>query len=152
MSRFKHFQILPVLAIAVAGAFSHGVLMPGGTAQDRDFSDSAPDGSRQQETSAVAQQEILFGLKPGPGRELVLGYCMPCHSTTLVAANHMTRENWDKTIGKMQSVNGMQPIPDDIRRQILDYLETAQRVEDRNLQASKQSPWASPLYSPNPLW
>lgn len=95
---------------------------------------------------------LIFGLKPGPGRELVLGYCMPCHSTTLVASNHKTRENWDKTITLMQSKNGMPPIPADIRKQILDYLEVAQRIEDPVLTESSKTPWATPIYRPNPIW
>ena len=91
-------------------------------------------------------------LKPGPGREFVAANCIPCHSTALVAANHMTREQWDKTITTMQQVNGMWPLPAEMRERILDYLENAQRVEDKGLDAGKQSPWATPLYRPNPLW
>ncbi|MCD8535394.1 MAG: hypothetical protein LR011_11675 [Verrucomicrobia bacterium] len=99
-----------------------------------------------------SQGDVIFGLKPGTGREYVLGYCMPCHSTTLVASNHMSRERWDATIDTMQIKNGMTPIPPDIRDRILDYLEVAQRVDDPGLNASRKSPWASPLYRPNPLW
>lgn len=94
----------------------------------------------------------IFGLKPGVGREYVLGYCMPCHSTTLVASNHMSRERWDATIATMQTKNGMAPIPLEIKARILDYLEVAQRVDDPGLNESRKSPWASPLYRPNPLW
>lgn len=104
------------------------------------------------EVDPAESADLIFGLKPGLGRELVLGYCMPCHSTTLVASNHKTRENWDKTITLMQSKNGMPPIPADIRKQILDYLEVAQRIEDPVLTESSKTPWATPIYRPNPIW
>ena len=91
-------------------------------------------------------------LKPGPGRALVVANCIPCHSTALVAANHMNRRQWDNTITTMQQVNGMWPLPSQVRQKILDYLEIAQRVPDQGLDAGKTSPWAAPLYRPNPLW
>lgn len=96
--------------------------------------------------------EKQFGLKPGPGRQLVLGHCLPCHSTAIVAANHLSRERWEDLIRQMQEKNGMQPINAETRRQILDYLEIAQRPEDAGLNAGKETPWAAPLYRPNPIW
>ena len=93
-----------------------------------------------------------YRLKPGNGVELVQANCMPCHSTAIVAANHMSREGWSKTIDIMQQKNGMWPLPRKTRNQILDYLENAQRVKDKGLEEGKQSPWATPLYQPNPLW
>lgn len=93
-----------------------------------------------------------FQLKPGKGIELVQGNCMPCHSTAIVAANHMTREGWSKTIDTMQKKNGMWPLSPVMKEQLLDYLETAQRIEDPGLEEGKRSPWATPLYRPNPLW
>ena len=91
-------------------------------------------------------------LKEGAGKALVQANCIPCHSTAIVAANHLTREGWDATITTMQEKNGMWPLPPAIRKLILDYLEVAQRPEDRGLKQGKSSPWASPLYGPNPLW
>lgn len=93
-----------------------------------------------------------FQLKPGKGMELVMANCMPCHSTAIVAANHMSRDGWSKTIDTMQQKNGMWPLSPQIRKQLLDYLEVAQRVEDPGLEEGKSSPWATPLYRPNPLW
>ncbi len=99
-----------------------------------------------------AAESLFMGLKPGEGRSLVVANCIPCHSTAIIAANHMDRQHWDKIITTMQEKNGMWPLPQSIRRQILNYLELAQRVEDPGLDAAKESPWASPLYHPNPLW
>jgi len=96
--------------------------------------------------------ERQFGLKAGPGRELVLANCLPCHSTALVAANHLNRERWSEVITRMQEKNGMRSVDDAVRARILDYLETAQRPDDAGLNAGKQTPWAAPLYRPNPIW
>ena len=101
--------------------------------------------------SAEAEANVM-GLKPGPGRTLVIANCIPCHSTAIIAANHLTREQWDRTITKMESVNGMRALTPEVRQQVLDYLGQTQRPADRDLDAGKQSPWATPLYQPNPLW
>lgn len=97
-------------------------------------------------TSAIEQ------LKPGHGREQVFAHCMPCHSTAVIVASHQTREQWDQTITKMQKQNGMWAIAPTIRNQILDYLEASQPPSEPALEKAKESPWASPLYRPNPLW
>ncbi len=97
-------------------------------------------------TSAIQQ------LKPAKGRELILANCLPCHSTAVIAATHQTREHWDQTITKMQRQNGLWPIPASIRTQILDYLEATQPPSDPGLDKGKVTPWATPLYRPNPLW
>jgi mono/diheme cytochrome c family protein len=91
-------------------------------------------------------------LKRGKGRELVAVHCIPCHSTAIITANHLTREQWDVTITTMQQRHGMWMLPPALRNQILDYLESTQRPADPGLDQGKESPWASPLYRPNPLW
>lgn len=96
--------------------------------------------------------ERQFGLKAGPGRELVLANCLPCHSTAIVAANHLKRERWAEVITRMQEKNGMRSIDEATRNKILDYLAVAQRPDDVGLNAGKQTPWAAPLYRPNPIW
>ena len=96
--------------------------------------------------------EKQFGLKPGPGRQVVLARCLPCHSTAVVAANHLSRDRWDELITQMVIKNGMPPVDAKTRKQILDYLEVAQRPEDAGLNAGKETPWAAPLYRPNPIW
>jgi len=91
-------------------------------------------------------------LKPGPGRELVLANCMPCHSTAVIAATHATRARWDELVTTMQQRHGLWPIAPQMRTQILDYLAATQPPSDPGLETAKQSPWAQPLYRPNPLW
>lgn len=99
-----------------------------------------------------ANVSAIASLKPGKGRELVAVNCIPCHSTAIIAANHLKREEWDMLITTMQKKNGMWPLLPSIRTKILDYLETAQRPDDAGLNKGKESPWATPLYQPNPLW
>jgi hypothetical protein len=99
-----------------------------------------------QNTSAIA------ALKPGPGREQVQINCIPCHSTAIITATHATRERWDELITMMQQKHGLWPIVPTIRKQLLDYLAATQPPSDPGLEAGKQTPWAQPLYRPNPLW
>jgi len=101
---------------------------------------------------AELDADRFLGLKPGKGRELVLAHCIACHSPAIIHTNHMSRKEWDKTITAMQITNGMWPLPDSVRRQILDYLEQSQRPPDAGLRLGKSSPWAAPLYRPNPFW
>lgn len=99
-----------------------------------------------QNTSAIA------ALKPGPGREQVQINCIPCHSTAIITATHATRERWDELITTMQQKHGLWPLIPTIRKQLLDYLAASQPPSDPGLDAGKQTPWAQPLYRPNPLW
>jgi len=99
-----------------------------------------------QNTSAIQS------LKPGPGREQVQINCIPCHSTAIITATHATRERWDELITTMQQRHGLWPLVPTIRKQLLDYLAAAQPPSDPGLDAGKQTPWAQPLYRPNPLW
>ena len=96
--------------------------------------------------------EWSFGLRKAPGRDHVIRNCLPCHSGAIIAANHLSRDSWEKVIDQMQKQNGMRPLPPATRTAILNYLETAQRPEDRGLSEGKKSPWATPLYRPNPIW
>lgn len=103
-------------------------------------------------TRAADNVSAITRLKDAPGKTMVVANCIPCHSTAIIAANHLTRQQWDETVTKMQKQNGMWPIAAPVRKQILDYLAVAQRPEDRGLNQGKTSPWANPLYQPNPFW
>jgi hypothetical protein len=94
----------------------------------------------------------IQSLKPGTGRAQVQINCIPCHSTAIIAATHATRERWDELITTMQQKHGLWPLVPTIRTQLLDYLAATQPPSDPALNAGKQTPWAQPLYRPNPLW
>lgn len=90
-----------------------------------------------------------WGLKTDPAMGLVLANCGNCHSPYLITHHHRVREDWEKTIIKMES-NGMTPPPDIVRKMLLDYLEKHQGPvnEDR----PKESPWGNAAFDANPLW
>lgn len=128
----RWIQVLGTLALASATLFP---------AQAGD----APPPSIQN-TSSVAE------LKDHKGRDVVLAMCMPCHSAAVITASHRSRAGWDQTITKMQKQNGMWAIPAEIRTQLLDYLEATQPPSDPGLEKARETPWANPLYRPNPIW
>lgn len=99
---------------------------------------------------ALAAQVESSGLEPGKGREVVWAVCTQCHTAEIITASHMSRETWDTTITWMQETQGMGELEPDVRALILDYLVEAQGLEDED--HGGPSPWASPLYRPNPLW
>jgi sulfite dehydrogenase (cytochrome) subunit B len=70
-------------------------------------------------------QESKIELKPGPGREVVMGYCVMCHSVDYIASNSpfMTRQVWEAEVTKMIKAYGAQ-IPAEDATKIVDYLTT----------------------------
>jgi hypothetical protein len=92
-----------------------------------------------------------MGLVAAPGRDQVLAHCVACHATALITQNHMSRERWDATLTWMQETQGLWEIPSPDRAAILDYLAATQGV-GAGSGAAEDSPWAAPLYRPNPLW
>jgi len=74
-------------------------------------------------TSVALAQESKLELKPGPGRDLVMGYCVMCHSVDYIPSNSpfMTRQVWDAEVSKMIKAYGAQ-IPADDATKIIDYL------------------------------
>ncbi len=101
-----------------------------------------------------ADQGLVEGPKPEEGRELILENCVLCHSTAIILSNHMSRERWDDTITVMQEMHNLWPLEPADRAGILDYLEATQGAsafDDVELDL-RSSPWAQPLYRPNPIW
>ena len=89
-------------------------------------------------------------LKPGQGRDIVTAACTHCHTAEIIVASHMSRKTWDTTLTWMQQTQGLVELEPDIRALILDYLVLTQGLDDEA--ESGSSPWASPLYRPNPIW
>lgn len=61
-------------------------------------------------------------LYPAEGAGVTYAYCAGCHSEMLVAQQGQTREGWEDLLQWMVEKQGMQPIPEDDRETILDYL------------------------------
>lgn len=103
------------------------------------------------QAAAVDPSDVVMGLVAAPGRDQVLANCVACHATALITQNHMSRSRWDATLTWMQETQGLWEIPAPDRAAILDYLALTQGV-DTGGAAAEDSPWAEPLYRPNPLW
>jgi hypothetical protein len=62
-------------------------------------------------------------LPEGPGREETFYACAACHNFKLVAAQGMTRAQWDDSLTWMTTRHNMADIQGADRQLILDYLE-----------------------------
>lgn len=71
-----------------------------------------------------AQADVgdVGALYPAEGAGVTYDYCASCHSTMLVAQQGQTREGWDELLEWMVNEQGMEPIPEEDRETILDYL------------------------------
>lgn len=66
-----------------------------------------------------------FGvLHPADGVEITYDVCTACHSEMIVAQQGQTREGWDELLTWMVEEQGMEPLSDSERTEILDYLST----------------------------
>ncbi|SRR5258705_8599380 len=69
-------------------------------------------------------QESPENYPDGAGREPTFYACTPCHGFKIVAQQGQTRSQWDDTLDWMTKRHGMPPIDGDLRKTVLDYLET----------------------------
>ena len=113
-----------------------------------------PSATRGQVSSASTNEDLVEGLRPEKGRELVLENCVLCHSTAIIVSNHMSRERWDEAITWMQDEHNLWPLETNDRTLILDYLEATQGESalDADQFDVRSNPWAWPLYRPHPIW
>ena len=115
---------------------------------------STPAAQRGQEPPESTTEDLLEGLRPAKGRAVVLQNCVLCHSTAIILSSYMSRNRWDEVITWMQNEHDLWPLEAGDRALILDYLETTQgesAFDDAQLNP-QSSPWAWPLYRPNPIW
>ncbi len=84
---------------------------------------------------SVAQQPPAAAFQPGqedpatypdfPGRDETFGFCAACHNFRIVAAQGMTRDQWDASLAWMTDKHGMPALDHAYRETILDYLAKA---------------------------
>ena len=74
---------------------------------------------------ARAQNEVPEDYPTGAGRNDTFYACTACHGFKLVAAQGMSRVQWDATINLMTSKHGMPLIEGSDREIVLNYLEAA---------------------------
>ncbi|HZP92515.1 MAG TPA: cytochrome c [Burkholderiales bacterium] len=72
---------------------------------------------------AFAADESGIRLKDGPGREIVEGNCVMCHSLDYIQMNSpfLDRKGWEAEVNKMIKTMGA-PIGEEDARRIVDYL------------------------------
>ncbi|HKQ24490.1 MAG TPA: cytochrome c [Burkholderiales bacterium] len=68
-------------------------------------------------------QESQLRLRDGPGRQLVEGNCVMCHSLDYIPMNSpfLDRKGWETSVNKMITVMGA-PIAESDAQKIVDYL------------------------------
>ncbi|WP_439523853.1 aldehyde dehydrogenase [Marivita sp.] len=76
------------------------------------------------QSNVVADIGDVGALYSAEGAGVTYDYCASCHSTMLIAQQGQTREGWDELFEWMVEKQGMEPIPEEDRTKILDYLET----------------------------
>jgi mono/diheme cytochrome c family protein len=59
----------------------------------------------------------------GAGREEAFYACTACHNFKLVAAQGMTRRQWEESLALMRQRHNMPPLEGNDRKLVLDYLE-----------------------------
>ncbi len=90
-------------------------------------------------------------LKDGPHVELVREQCLACHEDSYITSAEFDRETWDEMLDVMVGM-GMEPLDDESREKVLDYLEATQGPESEGEgEGGPETPWAEPRYRPNPL-
>jgi hypothetical protein len=71
-----------------------------------------------------AREERPEDLPEGPGREETFYLCSACHSFRLVAAQGMTRAQWNDSLSWMTTRHNMADVQGADRELVLDYLST----------------------------
>jgi len=77
----------------------------------------------ESEAAAPSATSLDFGgLPEGEGQALVYYACSACHSINLVKQQRLNRTRWEKTLQSMVAEQGMNALPAEDQRQVLDYL------------------------------
>jgi hypothetical protein len=93
----------------------------------------------------TAADDTPESLPDFPGREETFGYCVGCHSFTVVGRQGMDRDHWDDTLSWMTEKHNM-PAPDaEMRKVLLDYLAQAYPTKA----PSQAGGWVNP-FAPKP--
>ena len=101
------------------------------------------------DSTAQSTGQAIFGLAPGKGRDLVIANCLRCHSPMLIAAHRLDRPRWEATVNTMKK-HGLMKLSQQHRDELIEYLVTYQGPLEQH--EARNTPWAQPLYRPNPLW
>jgi hypothetical protein len=95
-----------LLSGVVLAAVSHGALAQSGAA------------------TFTPRDESPEDYPAGPGRDDTFYACTACHGFKLIAAQGLTRRQWDESVNLMRRSHNMPPLEGNDRKIVLDYLET----------------------------
>jgi hypothetical protein len=77
------------------------------------------------QTQFTPRDETPENFPAGAGRDDAFYSCTACHNFKLVAAQGLSRRQWDESIELMMAKHGMPVLDDKDKKVVLDYLETA---------------------------
>ena len=77
-----------------------------------------------------------------PGKDEALGFCGSCHGMKIVAAQGLTRPQWDESLKWMVQRHNMPDLPAEDRDIILGYLEKAFPPKATGGRAGWRNPFA----------
>ena len=75
------------------------------------------------QTTFTPREESPEEFSAGAGRDETFYACTACHGFKLVAAQGMTRRQWEDSLQWMTDRHKMPPLPDKEKKVVLDYLE-----------------------------
>ena len=78
----------------------------------------------------------------GPGREETFYACTACHNFKLVAAQGMSRRQWEDTLSWMTQRHGMPSLEGIERERVLSYLETTFPPQPPQARGGWRTPFA----------
>jgi hypothetical protein len=109
-----------VLRLLTATALGVAILTAGAWLKTGSVSVSGPAWAQAQ-----TAEESPEDFPPGEGRDNTFYTCVACHGFKLVAAQGMSRGQWDETINLMTSKHGMPALEGKDREIVLNYLAAA---------------------------
>ena len=70
---------------------------------------------------AFAEEDISI-LPDGEGRDETFALCTACHDSAIIRRTRLPRPQWDGLMDWMVEKHGMNPLDDELRTTIVDYL------------------------------
>jgi hypothetical protein len=83
----------------------------------------SPVAGQSQPAQFTPSEETPEQFPAGHGRDDTFYACTACHNFKLVAAQGMTRRQWEDSLQWMTDKHKMAPLPDKEKKIVLDYLE-----------------------------
>lgn len=102
----------------------------------------APPPASTQPRSFAPDEETPEQLPAGAGREKTFYACTACHNFRLVAAQGMSRRQWEDSLAWMTERHGMPPLHGEDRERVLSYLESTFPPRPPQARRGWQNPFA----------